>query len=320
MVPDAAPEEEAPPDRQVLLSVEDDDDAPKAAAAIELRETPLPVSTQHAETIAREYGFRPPEALLIEGPEKPPLMPDVASAHGPATFDMGREHGGSVSASLHLSSPTGAWAPIDVPLRMLPYQVLADARELFNATACRRADSVNTSIERHNRYITSMLSLFIAANGCGTSAKHVTSPSPPETLTVSRVKRLQTLRKDKYAITALAVRYLAERQQYCGKDYDIERAVEVADDVAFDETVAKRRESGKIRFRLPGRPYATWSGNPDERDSVGRKLRWERGSNHSFISTEVQIVQVSEDLIDPGTLGAGTAGVGAFGAFGAHAT
>lgn len=213
------------------------------------------------------------------------------------SYDMGPERGGKVTASLRIMSDPPGTFDKTVPLRMIPYKVPKDSRMCFDIAACRAADEENERIQEHNRYVTSLLSLFISKNGCSTSAGHVTLPPPPENLMETRTKRLGEIFKNKYAATILAVRYLHQHAKTCEVDYNVEDAVDAANDVAFDEAVKAKTAKGKFRFRLPGSKPAYWSGNSDERDSMGRRVKWAKGKTHSFISAEVSVELANDELV-----------------------
>lgn len=256
------------------------------------------------EVIAREYAFTPEGAkqqLLLEAPAKrPPLIIDETKEQQ-AVYDMGPENAGRVIVDLRLRSADddGESFDISLPLRMLPYKTPDDPKMCFDLPTCRRVDAMNETIENHNRYITSLLSIFVRENGCGTSANHVTLPSPPDVMGVTRIKRLEAVFKDRYSSTVLAVRYLSSRGKICGQDYDIEKAVEAADDFAFEAGVRDRIEKGKgrLRFRIQGSPWAFWSGRAEDRDSLNRRVQWKRGEHHSFLSPEIDVGMANNELI-----------------------
>lgn len=244
-----------------------------------------------AESTAAAYMAQTGSLILeIEGSSrsKVPLMSDEGL--GPV-YDMGTERGGPVRAFLRVVSINEHNGfNIEVPLRMMPYKTAKNPEECFGLTMCQALDVANMQIEEHNRYITSLLSLFANANGCGTSAGHVTLPAPPENLTETRIKRLKDIFKDKYGSAILAVRYLHKRGKICEKDYAIENAVNAANDEAFEEYVREKRAKGTFRFRIPGSLPTHWDGNPEHEDGLGRKLEWSKGENHSFISPEIRII------------------------------
>jgi hypothetical protein len=210
---------------------------------------------------------------------------------------MGPERGGEVEVELRLLKQ-GAF-DLNVPLRMLPYKTPLDPRKCFDLAACYATDQANESIENHNRYITSLLSLFVNDNGCTTSANHITLPMPPDNMVETREMKLKDIFKDKYGSLVLAIHYLEERGKYCSKDYSVENAVQTSNDIAYVEAVKhyKRDREGNVRFRIPGSPPATWSGTEGERDSFGRLVKWEAGKNHSFLSPEARVVLDNRDIL-----------------------
>jgi hypothetical protein len=288
---------------------------------IEMQKVDLPIRKQPtAGEAAREYSQQSVflnQQLIKDAPKVPPLLVEEAS-EAPAIMDMGADFAGKVRVELHIVGVSdedeldelvrgeeielGKKRPafdITVPLRMMQYKLPADPRTCFDVAVCKAVDAENDRFVQHNKYITSLLSLFVRQNGCGTSAGHITNPSPPQSLMISRAKRLEDIFNDKYASTCLAVRYLCERGRLCGKDYEFEEAVTTANAIAYEETLAKKKANGKIRFRLEGSPYATWSGNDSDRDSLGRRVKFQAAPMHSFISPEVAVVLARDELAAP---------------------
>ena len=235
-------------------------------------------------------------ALLLESSvrQQPPLLKNVKP--GPV-YDMGPERGGPVRASLRITSEPPGGFDITVPLGMVPYKVPKDPKMCFDVAACQNVDSENEVLENHNRYITSLVSLFVHHNGCGTSAGHVTLPPPPDNMVITRTTRLDALFKDKYSSTMLAVRYLHEHGKLCEEDYRIEDAITFANDCAFEAYVGEKRAKGRFRCRISGSPPAYWDGDVSHRDSAGRSVRWSRGKYHSFISVDVNVTLANDELM-----------------------
>jgi hypothetical protein len=260
-----------------------------------LEDIPLPKKTT-ATSVAAAYAHTPDSAkLLLQAPaEKPPLLPSEQLCTSCSPYDMGPDNAGPVEAFVVVK---GASFNIQVPLRMVQYKKPSDSAGWFDPATCRKVDAENDAIGAHNRYITSLLSLFVKENGCGTSAGRLTMPSPPDSMSFTRSLRLTKLFKDKYASTVLAVRYLAERKLYAGADYDIENAVDKANDACFAEGVAARIAKGKTRFRIVGSPPASWTGLEEDRDSQGRRVKWHRGKNHSFVSPEISVDLAKDEVV-----------------------
>lgn len=261
------------------------------------------------EVIAREYAFNPEgsKQLLLTAPaQKPPLILEESSSPL-AIYDMGPENAGKVIVDLRLRSAEddGRGFDITLPLKMLSYKTPDDPKMCFDLPTCHKVDAINESIERHNKYITSLLSIFVRENGCGTSANHITLPSPPDVMALTRIKRLEGIFKDRYSSVILAVRYLTAHGKICGTDYDIEKAVDAANDVAFEVGIQKKMSGGagdknpsrRIRFRIRGSPAAFWSGVPEDRDSVNRRVQWKRGEHHSFLSPEIEVGLANDELL-----------------------
>jgi hypothetical protein len=278
----------------------DDDNTARVADPPSMEEVPMEDRRSSMPTeVAKRYCMpSDPVQLCLTAPaRKPPLMWEK-SKQVPAVYDMGADWGGSVTVELKLKSADDGHSFDDsVPLKMLPYMKLSDPTDAFDIAKCRALDAENDVIVKHNRYITSLLSLFIAQNGCTTSANHVTLPSPPDNLIETRKKRLANLFADKHAAMILAVRYLAKHGMQCEEDYPIENSVAMADECAFGEEVTKRTQPGKpVRFRIPGSPPTSWSGDPADRDGLARRVKWAPGPLHSFMAPDVNIVLANDEL------------------------
>jgi hypothetical protein len=248
------------------------------------------------EAIAREYAYMPlgaKQLMLCSPCQKPPLLLE-ACAGLVAEYDMGAERAGVVKVELRLKSDN---FDISVPLKMLPYKTPTDPQKCFDVSTCYAVDQANQTVENHNRYITSLLSLFVRENGCTTSANHITLPTPPESMVENREMKLRDIFKDKYGSLLLAVHYLEAREINCLRDYPIEEAVDCANELAFREAIEKKSRKGTIRFRIPGSPAASWSGKEGERDSCGRRVKWDKGKHHSFLSPDAKVVIDNSELM-----------------------
>lgn len=275
-----------------------DDAESRDAESSDFVEVPFrPARACTAENSARFYRAQSDYCcplMIMDAPTaRPPLLKDAGAS---PVYDMGPERGGEVKAYLHVVSAGTGDVDMEVPLRMIPYKTAKDPQKCFDLNVCHDLDAANRTLEEHNRYITSLMSLFIDQNGCGTSAGHVTLPPPPDDMADTRIKRLKEIFKDKFGSTILAVRYLHEHGKVCEKDYPIEKAVAAANDEAFVAYVRKKQERGRFRFRMPGSPPAYWDGNPEHRDSCDRRIKWAQGENHSFISPDVEIVFANDEL------------------------
>ncbi len=253
--------------------------------------------------IERNYAFVPASAKLlsITAPTKRPPLLYNRSRESDAVYDMGTDHCGRVSVSVRIRSPKdhdGTGYDEEIPLKLLPYKTAEDPKMCYNLPTCRAIDKANEEIENHNRYLTLLISMFVKANGCGTSAGHVTLPPAPTNMTITRTERIGELMNDKFASVVLAVRYLEERSKVCQKDYEIEDAVEYANDVAFQEDIEAKIQKwqGRVRFRIVGSPPATWSGRETDRDSIGRRVKWSRDKHHTFISPCAEVVLSNDEI------------------------
>lgn len=275
-----------------------DADAAGTEGPPETVEVPLvPLVRMTAETLASQYNGFNGQLCITSGPvlRQTPLILDKVVASNCNIYDMGPERGGKIRASLHIVSEPAGDFDVEVPLAMKPYRVPANPAKCLDMAACRAVDAENEGLQAHNRYITSLLSLFVHHNGCGTSANHVTLPPPPDAMVNTRADRLKALMNDKYGITVLAVRFLHEHNKVCEVDYNVENAVEIANEVAFQSEVEKKKKNGMIRFRICGSPPACWNGDESCWDSRGRKVQFIRGAQHSFISPEIMVAEQTED-------------------------
>jgi len=255
------------------------------------------------QAMARDYAIKPLDVsaqtfLICDTPARPPLL--IKDCEGvESVYDMGPDFAGPVKATIHLHSVRDGGGDFDyeIPLRMLPYQTPDDPKLCFDLNVCHKVDRVNEMRTEHNRYVCSLLSLFVKDNGCGTSANHITLPSPPDVLTETRAKRLSDIFKDKYGSSMLAIKYMAAREKYCCKDFEMDKAVELANETAMREYIQQKKEKGKVRIKIPGSQYANWDGDEDHRDSMGRRVKWSKGKYHSFLSPEVDVVLCKDEMI-----------------------
>ena len=265
--------------------------------------------SQLPEIIAREYGYVPRGSDLLcitSCAERPPLLPnEFMTSVTTHVYDMTHEFAGKVEAFLHLKSTTESGFDLEVPLAMVPYKKPLDLIKLYDLSTCKKLDEANEAVTQHNRYIVSLLSMFIRQNGCSTSANSVTLPSPPENYTVTRGCRIKKIMDDKYSTTILAVRYLKEHDKIAETDYFIENAVDAANTFAFEKAIEEKmdvsKESGKpIKFRVPGSRPACWSGCVEDNDNLGRRVHWARDETHTFISPgiHVELVPLALETVD----------------------
>lgn len=90
-----------------------------------------------------------------------------------------------------------------------------------------------------------------------------------------------------------AVRYLHQRGKLAQKDYKINRAIELANDLAFKEAIEQEilrykatERDGMVPVRIRGQRPARWNGR-DETDSRGVYIRWVRRKGFSFIRNDL---------------------------------
>lgn len=283
---------------------------------IEIKDVPLKdnrsrmvevISEEHSKITESDGGFK--QAAITGGTAAPPRMLLYTEAREtPAVFDMKFMEGCSTPmlVSLRLKADPkylqAGVIPFDeeIPLRILPFKTPKDPSLCFDIKACKKIDKVNEVIEAHNKFIVNLLSVFIAQNGCGTSANHVTLPSPAIDLAETRVTRIKELKADKCGYMILAVQYLArEHFLFAIKDFPIETAITLAESLSMEAEIKRKVAKGKVYVKIPGAPRCTWTGNPDDKDSMGRTLRWKATDAHTFLCPDVIPERVELQLIDP---------------------
>lgn len=88
-----------------------------------------------------------------------------------------------------------------------------------------------------------------------------------------------------------AVAYLSARGKVAGTDYELPNAVSVANDLAFEEEVAKRKASGGS-FDFNGQncdgPCEGWDGEDRRCQCGNRRVSWTTGYGHSFKTPSVE--------------------------------
>lgn len=98
-----------------------------------------------------------------------------------------------------------------------------------------------------------------------------------------KLKKEEELKR-KEQLSNEAVSWLLERGYKFDKDFNIQTAIEFADEVAFNEEVDKFQEGGYVDFY--GDDYcedcAGWNGKDHRCDCGNRRVCWTTGDSHSF--------------------------------------
>lgn len=184
---------------------------------------------------------------------------------------------------------------VTVPLAMCPY-VKPEGDSIYNAEICREATFTNITRETHNTFLVKILNAVMQANDLGTSAGKVTCPDPPADANKLRLQAIKELTSDKLGTAKKAIKYLAQYEIYCGRDYEFDESFDKANDVCFKETCKKRASANggkKIRVQLEGCPPSWWDGI-SEKDSAGHYVAWSKGNGHTFLTPCVNIVRIPD--------------------------
>lgn len=231
--------------------------------------------------------FTPPMVKMITmGATKPPLLPSSDEAVGmPSCYEV---NGLRFFAFMHFIDVEERW-DVETPLSMCRY-VKPEGDMLFNMQACEDATTENARRSLHNKFIVDVFRKFMPLFDCGASANLMTMPQPPESYTFLRDEKIKELKKDRLEYTRKAIEYLASTaRKYCGLDYKWEEAWSTADDAAFEATIKERQEKGRVRVRIEGRRPCWWNG-VDRRDESGQRVKWIRGTSHTFLTPDLRVV------------------------------
>ena len=231
-------------------------------------------------TLAITGGWNPPLLLGSEGPKE-------------TVFEI---NGVKTRVFLKFTSEDGSSIK-ETPLAMCNY-VAPQGDSIYDYDICREATITNSIREMHNTFIIKAINEFMTINDCGSSCGQICLPAAPPDSVKKRLEEIGKLTKDKLGTTRKAIAYLAERDLYCGRDYDFDDAFEKANDVCFTEICLKRSDiavskiaSGEgrgLRVTLDGRPPSWWDGC-SPRDSAGIRVEWQRGKGHTFLTPELVI-------------------------------
>jgi hypothetical protein len=197
-------------------------------------------------------------------------------------------------AFIHLKDIDGDWEET-VPLSMCKYVKPSDGK-LFDIKTCSEAAQENMARQRHNKFIIDLFCAYIRLNDCGTSAGKLTLPEPPPNFTQLRLDTLKALTVDKLALSKKAIKYLADHDILCERDYEFDDAFEKANKTSFlDEIKRKTELLGKVRVRLDGKRPTWWDG-VSETDDNGTRVKWQVLEGHTFLSPNVGVVLNDEDV------------------------
>lgn len=260
------------------------------------------------EDIVKDYdnfsGFAKKKLLLLASSDPQGFFShviDEPDTQNFSVFTLPTYDDMQVRVTLHVAQnndETGTQC-IDIPLRMIPYKKPADTNRLFDAKLCREIDTTNERIKKHNTYICNILTQFIKKNTCGTSANTIVPPAPAEEWYESRKKRMAIILNDEVKMLKLAIQYLSQLDIYAVKDYQIDDAVTLANNKAYEIALEAEKTSKRKRVKLPGKPPSWWSGNSEEPDSNGQHLMYAKGPTHVFFAPEVVIIeQPSTQIIE----------------------
>ena len=235
----------------------------------------VPYTPQSVKLLSITQGFRLPLLSSESG--------------GPSNASYVADDMPPVSVSIKFVSEDGS-ASVETPLAMCRY-VKPEGEAIYNADVCRDATFTNLTREAHNKYIVKIINEFIRANDLGTSAGKLTCPDPPIDANKARLAAIKAITTDKLGTARKAIKYLAQFEIYCGRDYEFDDAFEKANEECFRQTCIKRAAAGKVRVRLEGSPPTWWDGNSPT-DSAGNYVAWAPGTGHTFLTPSVSIVRV----------------------------
>lgn len=246
-------------------------------------------SPKEGPSLSEEYvPYVPPEvrkATQTAAASRFPLLADESlGAPEPAVYTL--ETGYTVRATVKLEEVERGFSA-ETPMAMCHY-VAPEGDKVYDIEACRTAMQENIGRERHNQFLVSVFNAFMKENDCRASAGKMTCPNAPPDLIKERLEAIKKLTSDVLGTTRKAIKYLAEVELYCGRDFDFDSALDKANDVAFTRTIDTRitETQGRIRVRLEGRKPTWWDGR-SKCDESGCEVEWMKGKGHTFLTPEV---------------------------------
>lgn len=182
---------------------------------------------------------------------------------------------------------------MEIPMSMHKYGEPAKGDE-FNEAICTEIDKTNAMKQAHNSFVIDLVRAWQKKFDVGASAGQVTMPPPPIVCSEARINLIKTLFSDKPSATKKAIIYLGERGLYCIKDFEYDAAVDVANEVAYKEECERRAAGGRVRVCVFGRRSCWWDGKSDV-DENGRRVAWEKGEGHTFLTPCVAPRAITEN-------------------------
>lgn len=248
--------------------------------------------------------YVPPMVKMISASnDRPPLLTPSDLEEG-SVFNV-EKMPFSFKPYLVFKEVGGDWT-IETPLALCHY-LKPDDKSKYNINACTEATIENAKREQHNKFIIDTLRIFMKRNDCGVSGGLITLPPMPEDPIEARLSAIRKLTEDKLDTAKRAIEYCAQYGFYCGRDFEFDKALQKANDVCYDETIKSRTGEGKrVRVRLQGRPPSWWDGI-SETDSSGKRVMWNRGEGHTFLTPNVMVVEAPCLDVVIGTLPPNTA-------------
>ena len=254
---------------------------PTSEFTSDFEDIPFKYESQEASTYVP---YTPTSVLNAIQPlqHKPPLILDPKhGAPAPINYTVG-----SLSVSAMVRFPD---YNMEVPLAMCSY-IKPKGDSIYNYEMCREVNFENMLRENHNKFMIDLFCEFMQANDCSSSAGKMTAPEQPPDFGKIRLAEIKKFSTDKLGTTEKSITYLAARDIYCGRDYAFSGAFEKANSVCFDEIVAARKATGKVRVRLEGHPPSWWDGISDK-DQSGCRVEWCCGIGHTYLTPNVVVVK-----------------------------
>lgn len=176
---------------------------------------------------------------------------------------------------------------VKLPFTIEPYKQLSGT-DLLDNIKCSETMRDNYIIEKFNKFIINIVQHFTTRYKCGVSRRVPTLPED-----VPDFEELRTQLKNETMgnknTDKMAVEYLALRNYYPLRDYDMDKVIEKANDVSFDEYVTNSaKEQKRVRVQNPGKP-STWWYCHKQCDEQGTERAWIRGPNHTFLMPDCRV-------------------------------
>jgi len=162
-----------------------------------------------------------------------------------------------------------------------------------NIDSCAEIDNYNYSVFQHNNAMLPRVNELLVKLGL---PKTRVNP-PTKYVPIARQKYEEMLFDENFRVMA-GIKYLADRDIFPVKDYEIVESYKKADDIAEKEEVSRLiLEAGDLGIDISGsagKAHAEnctcenrWDGSSERCVGEGVRMRWRRGKDHHFLRARI---------------------------------